>query len=237
MKKVTDIISKINVLIDELTAYVATVRTNNEPLCQEVDNASNAYFADVTVRENRIKEQIADLKNRKQAISNTLEDMRPHFVNATTEGDKDKIEELQKHMADLKAEEAALNTQIEFLYTTPITGNQELFNAATELNNKLKKNSEDFRVVYRSLIKIAEYWQRVWEKLYEEFLYNDNPGAFSDEYSKILEYHNNAGKCIEKSDKKAVTPNSEPINLETNRYTFGKDPEYKIQNKSTGPRI
>ena len=87
------------------------------------------------------------------------------------------------------------------------------------------------------MIKIADYWQRKWEKLYEEFLYNNNPGAFSAEYSKISEYHNNAGKCIEKSNKKTVTPESEPINIETNRYTFGEDPEYKIQNKSTGPRM
>ena len=231
------ILSNITKADEELDAFLTKIKEDNLKLLESVVNASNAYSADLKLREKKIKEQIADLEERKQAISNTLEDMRPYFVNATTAGDTDKIEELQKHMEDLKAEEAALNTQIEFLYTTPITGNQELFDIATELNNKLKKNSEDFRAVYRSLIKIAKHQQRAWEKLYEEFLYNDNPGAFSNEYSKISEYHNNAAKCVEKSDKKAATPKSEPINIETNRYTFGEDPEYKIQNKSTGPRM
>ena len=138
MEKILSNITKAN---EELDAFLTKIKEDNLKLLEAVISASNAYSADIKMREKKIKQQIEDLEERKQTISNTLENMRPHFVNATTAGDTDKIEELQKHMADLKAEEAAINTQIEFLYTTPITGNQELFDAATELNNKLKKTA------------------------------------------------------------------------------------------------
>lgn len=206
MKKVTDIISKINVLIDELTSYVATVRTNNEPLCQEVDNASNAYFADVTVRENRIKDQIADLQKRKQAILDTLEDMRPHFVNATAEGDAEKIKKLQEQMADLKAEETAIDTQIEFLYNTPIIGSQELFDIAKNLNEKLNDSNQHLEKVCGTTAEMAAQQMDKWEKIHSATktgwygpmgVIKINCGQTSKIFEKVKEYHR-SGKCIEK---------------------------------------
>lgn len=217
------ILSKITEANEELSTFLKKLKEENLKLLENTEKASNAYSADIIIRKKKIEEQIAGLKERKREISDTLEDIKLLFMNATTEGDTEGIQKLQKQMADLKAEETNVDAQIEFLYTTPITGNQELFDIASELNDKLRKNSDDFRIVYKSLIKIAEYWQNVWAKLYDEFLWTNNPGAFSSEYAKILEYHRNCGKCIEKPVENNAE--SEPINMETNCYIFGQEPQ------------
>lgn len=230
-----NILKKITESNEELNTFLKKLKADNLNLLDAVSKACNAYSADIKIREKRIKEQIADLEDKKQKLTDAVEAMRPQFVNATASGNAENIKVLQKHMADLKTEESALDTQIEFLYSTPITGNQDLFDTATELNDKLKQSSNDLKMIYKSLIKVAEHWKDAWENLYEEFLYS-KPGALSNEYNKISDYHNTVGKCVEKTDNKTGDSKIEPESIETGRYTFGELPD-KENNVPSGSRM
>ncbi len=237
MERIENVLLKIGTLNEELYTLLAALTENNSGLKKEVSVASNAYFADITVRENKIKGQVETLEMQKEKIFETLEKIRPALVEATTTGNEQQLKEIQEKMAELKAQEAAIDTQIEFLYTTPITGSNELFNIATDLNSKFDADTKLIDTAYSKLLEISKEQMKIWEKLYDRAFYH-NKFATCREYERVCEYHNGPGKCVERPKEESVNMKSEPINMETGRYVFGQDPTYRTQeHHSSGPRM
>ena len=167
MERIENVLLKIGTLNEELYTLLAALTENNSGLKKEVSVASNAYFADITVRENKIKGQVETLEMQKEKIFETLEKIRPALVEATTTGNDQQLKEIQEKMAELKAQEAAIDTQIEFLYTTPITGSNELFSIATDLNSKFDADTKLIDTAYSKLLEISKEQMKIWEKIYD----------------------------------------------------------------------
>ena len=146
-----------------------------------------------------------------------------------------------RNMLTERAQEAAIDTQIEFLYTTPITGNNELFDIATDIANKFDADIKLVDEAYAKLLEISKEQMKIWEKLYDKAFYH-NKFDTCREYERACEYHNGPGKCVERPKEESSNIKSEPINMETGRYIFGQDPNYRQSNsadniKSMGPRM
>ena len=241
MERIKNVFLKVNAIAEEIEALFTELNENNQGLKKELATASNAYFADITVRESKIKGQLETLEMQKEKIFETLEKIRPALVEATTAGNEQQLKEIQEKMAELKAQEAAIDTQIEFLYTTPITGNNELFDIATDIANKFDADIKLVDEAYAKLLEISKEQMKIWEKLYDKAFYH-NKFDTCREYERACEYHNGPGKCVERPKEESSNIKSEPINMETGRYIFGQDPNYRQSNsadniKSMGPRM
>lgn len=207
MERIENIFSKIDNLTQELKSYIEKLKKSNENLWHEVENASNAYFDDVAVRKNKIKAQIEILEMQKNDIVANLASFRPSLVEATIAGDEQKLNDIQSKMAELQAQEAAINTQIEFLYETPITGSNTLFDIAKELNDKLEESGRQVYNVCHKIEELAKEQIKVWKKIESdtETLWcspwgaiERNRGKESKEFKKITEYHCGMGESIER---------------------------------------
>lgn len=208
MKKITEILTKINALTQELETHIEKIRGENKALCSEVNEASKAYFADLSERKDKISEQIKAIEKQKDDVKKELKKMRPSLVNATVSGNAEDIKKIQERMAELKAQEASFDTQIDILYQAPIVGDDSLFDTAKELNDKLEESGQ---YLYKACSKITEQaaeYIKLWEKIksntetswYGEMVgfREKNRGEKSGEFEKVLNYQREGGKCIER---------------------------------------
>lgn len=208
MERIENVLLKINALAQELKSYIKTLEKSNEDLCCEVAKASKAYFADIEIRKNNINNQIKALEMQKYETFTSIEGIRPLIMEATASGDAERIKELQSKLTELKAHDATLDAQIEFLYTTPIPDNNELFEIAKGLNDTLESNSQSYHGICKKTSALAKEQVKIWEeiqKMTETMWYSplvgyreQNTGKHSREFEKVAEYHCGKGECVER---------------------------------------
>lgn len=248
MERIEKLFSKMDNLTQELKSYIDTSKKSNKDLCCEVDNASKAYFADIEIRKSNINSQIKDLEKQKDKILASIENIRPLLMEATVSGDAERIKKIQNKMTELKANEAALDAQIEFLYTTPIPGNNELFEIAKGLNDTLEANSRSYYNICEKTSVLAEEQMKIWGKIQEStktMWYNplvgyrkQNNGKYSREFEKASEYHRRKGECIEKSKTVNSNGDNTPHSIQSPSSTLVcGESEHKLNPKLKGPRM
>lgn len=248
MERIENLFSKIDNLTQEIKSYIETLEKSNKDLCCEVDKASKAYFADIEVRKNNINNQIKALEMQKDEIFASIESVRPLLMEATASGNVKRIRELQSKMTELKANEAALDAQIEFLYTTPIPGNNELFEIAKGLNDALEANGQGYHSICKKTSALAkeqvEIWQEIQKKT-ETTWYSPvvgfrekNDGKHSREFEKVAEYHCGKGECVERPQAANSNGDNAPYSVQSpsNTLIWG-EPDYTEKSKVEGPRM
>lgn len=248
MERIENLFSKIDNLTRELKSYIETLKKSNEDLCCEVDKASKAYFADIEIRKNNINNQIKALEMQKDVTFASIEGIRPLLMEATASGNVERIKELQSKMTELKANEAALDAQIEFLYTTPIPGNNELFEIAKGLNDTLEANGQGYHSICKKTSALAkeqvEIWQEIQKKT-ETTWYSPvvgfrekNDGKHSREFEKVAEYHCGKGECVERPQVANSNGDNTPYSVQSpsNTLIWG-EPDYTEKSKVEGPRM
>ena len=248
MERIENLFSKIDNLTQEIKSYIETLEKSNKDLCCEVDKASKAYFADIEVRKNNINNQIKALEMQKDEIFASIESVRPLLMEATASGNVKRIRELQSKMTELKANEAALDAQIEFLYTTPIPGNNELFEIAKGLNDALEANGQGYHSICKKTSALAkeqvEIWQEIQKKT-ETTWYSPvvgfrekNDGKHSREFEKVAEYHCGKGECVEMPQAANSNGDNAPYSVQSpsNTLIWG-EPDYTEKSKVEGPRM
>lgn len=230
MEKIENLFSKIDNLTQGLKSYIEALEKSNKVLCCEVDNASKAYFADIEIRKNNINNQIKALEMQKDETFASIESIRPLLMEATVSGNAEKVKELQSKMTELKAKEAALDVQIEFLYTTPIPGNNELFEIAKDLNDTLEANSQSYHGICKKTSALAKEQVKIWEdiqKTTETMWYNplvgyreQNTGKHSREFEKAAEYHFGKGKCADRPQAANSNGDNSPYSVQSPSNTL-----------------
>lgn len=248
MERIENLFSKIDNLTRELKSYIETLKKSNEDLCCEVDKASKAYFADIEIRKNNINNQIKALEMQKDETFASIEGIRPLLMEATASGNAERIKELQSKLTELKAHEAALDAQIEFLYTTPIPGNNELFEIAKGLNDTLEANGQGYHSICKKTSALAkeqvEIWQEIQKKT-ETTWYSpvvgfreQNTGKHSREFELVAEYHFGKGKCVDRSQAVYSNGDNSPYSVQSPSSTLvWREPDYTEKPKVEGPRM
>lgn len=248
MERIENLFSKIDNLTQELKSYIETLKKSNEDLCCKVDKASKAYFADIEIRKNNINNQINALEMQKDETFASIEGIRPLLMEATASGNVERIKELQSKMTELKAKEAALDAQIEFLYTTPIPGNNKLFEIAKGLNDTLEANSQSYHSICKKTSALAkehvEIWQEI-QKMTETTWYSPvvgfrekNTGKHSREFELVSEYHFGKGKCVDRPQAANSNGDNSPYSVQSPSSTLvWREPDYTEKPKVEGPRM
>lgn len=248
MERIENLFSKIDNLTQELKSYIETLKKGNADLCCEVDKASKAYFADIEIRKNNTNNQIKALEIQKDETFASIENIRPLLMEATASGNEERIKELQSKLTELKAHEAALDAQIEFLYTTPIPGNNELFEIAKGLNDSLESNSQNYHSICKKTSALSKEHVKIWEEIQKEtetMWYSplvgyreQNTGKHSRDFEKAAEYHCGKGKCVERPQAGNFKSDNAPYSVQSpsNTLVWG-EPDCTEKPKVEGPRM
>ena len=248
MERIENLFSKIDKLTQELKSYIETLEKSNEDLCCEVDKASKAYFADIEIRKNNINNQIKALEMQKDETFASIKSIRPLLMEATASGNEEKIKELQSKLTELKANEAALDAQIEIFYTTPIPGNNELFEIAKGLNDTLEANSQSYHGICKKTSALAKEQAKIWQEIQKKTettwysplvgFREKNDGKHSREFEQAAEYHCGKGKCVERPQTANSNGNNGPYSVQSpsNTLIWG-EPDYTEKPKAEGPRM
>ena len=235
MERIEEILEKLHASNKEIETFISKHKELRREMVRRREEASKAYLADIQIGKDKIKEQIKSFEQQKAEINTSLKNMRPLLVTATTSGNAEEIKKIQEKMADLKAQEAAIDTQIEFLYTTPIPGSDELFNIVEELQGQIEEIENTFSKAYGIIYSSADEQIKLWEEIKHNYSLYDKHLMFAD-YKNAKRYHEGEGESIERPKDEASK--AAPINMETNRYIFGQYPDYKAETqRSNGPRM
>lgn len=248
MEKIENLFSKIDALTQELKSYIEALEKSNKDLCCDVDNASKAYFADIEIRKNNINNKIKALEIQKDETFASIESIRPLLMEATASGDAERIKELQSKLTELKAHEAALDAQIEFLYSTQIPGNNELYEIAKGLNDTLEADSQSYHGICKKTSALAKEQVGIWGKIQEKTettwyspvygFREKNVGKHSREFEAVAEYHCGKGKCVERPQAANSNADNAPYSVQSPSNTlFYREPDYTEKPKIEGPRM
>lgn len=212
MENIKNILLKIEEATNALTEYLNEIKQNNESLWHNVAIASKAYQEDADLRKEKVEEQIKALELQKKEILLKAEALRSDVVKAAASGNTEKIIHIQNEITALKAHESAIDTQIDFLYTTPIKGDDKLYDIAKNLNDDLEADNKNCKKAY-SLYETAEKHISFWQKIKDGSFYNG--GHYSTEFTKIKNLHND-GECV---DRPHIDEGSQNLNknIETSR--------------------
>lgn len=198
MDRVNKIFETIDNAHKELEAIFEELAEGEKEIKKSIEEACNAYKADVTSKKSKVKEQIKEYENQKDIAEKAIALLQPKLLKAITTSNEDEKVSIQTRIEELKAKEAALNTQIEMLSSAMITGDNELYRIAKELDDKMLEYGDTYDDVLVDAYTFANQQVDLWEKKSKKYDLNPytvmgfNPRTHCKSYiDKIEEIHNN----------------------------------------------
>lgn len=150
---------------EEVKSILEEISRENAALTHEAKVAFDAYFADVKHREDKIKQQVESISCELDTLSERILAIRPSLVAATIEGDVDKVDKIQKEIADMEAKKATLVTQIDLLSGAHVPGNKELFREADEKLSEVSDDGFRLRELKKMVHEFSGEQAKLWERL------------------------------------------------------------------------
>lgn len=127
--------------------------------------ALNAYFDDVKGKRRAISERVDALQEELSNLETSISDYGPALAQATISGDGAALESIQREIADLEANKAAVSAQIDLLSKVQITGDADLYSEANELADKLETVNRETLADLAALGSFAEKQAALWHKV------------------------------------------------------------------------
>lgn len=173
---------------EEVKSILEKMRQENEALRTEAQAAKSAYFADVKRREDRIKQRVEALSHENDTLAEKILAMRPGLVAATVNGDASTVDKIQREIADIEAQKAAVVTQIDLLSGANVPGNEELFRVADEKLRELNEDSLRLREIKKMVFEFAGEQEELWNRLKEDNSYYNLAGGTVYHSEKLYEH-------------------------------------------------
>lgn len=127
--------------------------------------ALNTYFDDVREKRNAISERVDALRSEHADLEAEISSFGPKLAQATISGDGAALESIQREIADLEANKAAVSAQIDLLSKVQITGDADLYSAANKLADKLETVNRETMADIAALGAFAEKQAALWHKV------------------------------------------------------------------------
>lgn len=209
---------------EAISAFLEDARQHNRELTKGVEKACDKYFEDISKKDSKIRESIADMERQKLSIAASIQSMQPLLVNATISGNADSVKHLQEKMTELKAQEMTIDAQIEMLSTADINGADDIFADAEMKHERLSEDNKSLTEAYQQIHEFAEEQRKFWSKLSDDTSAPYSHGGYVSNYQKMRDDHSGLTKYIAREKEKiekTSTPEKKPRNLETARYRSG----------------
>ena len=122
---------------EETVAFYKATVEKGDSLRRSIKVACKAYFADIAQKKDRVNDQINSLKNRSSDLNTERTKLKESLLIATVKADATAVSEIQRRMADNKAELLSIPDQIHALESSGIPGSKELYDAVLVACNDL----------------------------------------------------------------------------------------------------
>lgn len=127
--------------------------------------ALNAYFDDVKGKQRAISERVDALREEHADLEAEISAFGPKLAQATISGDGAALESIQREIADLEANKAAVSAQIDLLSKVQITGDADLYSEANKLADKLETVNRETLADLAALGSFAEKQAALWHEV------------------------------------------------------------------------
>lgn len=142
-------------LRDELTAAI-------QEQVGGVSRAVAAYFDDVAQRKRRIADRVGELREQREDLENRIAAYGPRLASVTISGDTEGMITIQRELADVEANKAALVSQIELLGSVAVHGDEGLFHRADELAEAMEREYGAIMADLQELVAFANKQIELW---------------------------------------------------------------------------
>ena len=142
-------------LRDELTAAM-------EEQVSGVSRAVSAYFDDVAQRKRRIADRVAELREQRDDLKNRIAAYGPRLASVTISGDTEGMITIQRELADMEANKAALASQIELLGSVAVHGDEAIYHHADELAEVMEREYGAIMADLQELVSFANKQIELW---------------------------------------------------------------------------
>ena len=142
-------------LRDELTATI-------QEQVGGVSRAVSDYFDDVAQRKRRIADRVNDLRAQREDLETEIAAYGPRLADVTISGDTEAMNTIQRELADMEANKAALSSQIELLGGVAVHGDEGLFHRADELAEAMEREYGAIMADLQELVSFANKQIELW---------------------------------------------------------------------------
>lgn len=219
--KIQDIISKIEKLENELTKAMDERKEQNVRIYTDTEKDAKAYFDDVEKKEHKIKERVSTLEAKKKEVSASINSLKPQLVSATASGNEAEFKNIQKQLAEMKANELAIAEQINMLETAEINGEESLYKAVSENHDKLLDDSGALSELWDKINNFSDKQKDFWESIEQKtksfigpLCLTVNPGKESKTAQQVENHYNKKGDVINSNETERIP---DARNIETFR--------------------
>ena len=136
----------------------AVMQEQNGELLHAVSN----YFDDVAKRKRRIADRVNHLQEQRKELENKIASYGPRLAAATISGDSGEMDAIQRELADMEADKAALSSQIELLGGVSVCGDESIFHYADELAKTTETAHSEIMADFRELMGFAQKQRELW---------------------------------------------------------------------------
>lgn len=142
-------------LRDELAAAM-------EEQVSGVSHAVAAYFDDVAQRKRRIADRVNDLREQREDLETEIAAYGPRLADVTISGDTEAMNTIQRELADMEANKAALSSQIELLGSVTVHGDEAIYHHADELAEAMEREYSGIAADLQELVAFANKQIELW---------------------------------------------------------------------------
>lgn len=176
-----------------ISAVVEELKRRRQQSKREADAAYQAYFSDVEEREAKVKRRLEDLAQQEAGIKAKISALQPGLVDATVSGDTNAFNRLQDELADLEAQRAAVETQMQLLSSAQLPGSLELYKAAEAQCNASDEVSQRCQTELEKIKAFVREQAKVWDRLSDNLCYVTfyTSGAVDANMVKVYEHFKN----------------------------------------------